>query len=224
MKNALAVNRSKIRAASPEDRELALVEAFNRALVAASETQDVAVKAQIVQDARALSAMAAAYRVSEETQRKISEASIRLQRSFGASLMATYPNASGAEMQAKTGVPAVNCRRGIRLAKYNDASLATVFEQLRKERVEVGIERTLKGLLENDPAYRRDMARKVEMARKRQEEYEAQRMRDPDYDVLMQIWHKTGNHWTACQEVLRLSREVVRLKSELHRSIANKCA
>lgn len=222
MDKSLALKQASLQAVSPQDREMALVEAFNRALVAASATQDVTVKAQIVQDARALSAMAAAYRVSEETQRKISEASIRLQRSFGGSLLATYRNASSAELQAKTGIPAVNCIRCKRLAKYSGAAVDAAFQQLRENRREVGIERTLRTLLENDAAYQVQQRLNAERVRKRNEEYFARRQADPDYVAMKQVWEEIGNWWSACREIVRLKREVVRLKSELEQAQKSK--
>jgi hypothetical protein len=118
-----------------EQRESALVQAYQHALATVTRTQSVTVKAQIVRDMGALRAMAQAYRMSEPTRRRAAEASVMCQRSFGQSVLEALPKASNWDRSQRTGVDDLVVAQSVKLAKASENDLDMIFVAMEMERL-----------------------------------------------------------------------------------------
>ena len=151
-----------------------LLAACDRALAALHETQDVAVKATIVRDLNAIKAVAKAYRMSTEAQRRAAEIAVICLRSFGESIAEQYADKTQREIAALTGIDINTVSAACVLAQYSEADLDKAF--LKIDGPTLSPHTVIWLIRKADPAYLEQRRREIE-----------QNKRERAYGLLMRV-------------------------------------
>jgi hypothetical protein len=213
--NALAMRDSALSQAEKEHR---LIAAFDQALAGAKETQEACGRARVVEDMRAMTYFVNAYKISDETKRKITESSLLCLRLFGLALQEEYPDVRPGQASELTGISAASCTHARLYAGQSEEQMEDHFRYFSQSEIEIGLHVLSQYIKEGDP---RTQAMKYAAWQKQQDrlreanQREAAMRSDPDYEMICTVWDKVGRDWfPACKEILRLARENAMLKKK----------
>lgn len=209
---ALAINHAAIRNADDDKREAALLAYLTNAQQIATSSLDATERYTVVRDVKALSAMAKAFKLSDEAARKLAETSILCLRLFGEALNEIYPKETAAMQAHLTGADTNTCRNARYVAFYTEEDLRSAFEYLRGEDKPACLKYVLETLRDHSPRVQRVRAKKH--AKNAPIHTPAA---DPDQHNINAIREKVGTFDNACREILRLTRVIVELKKQLRK-------